>query len=346
MNGWDITFDDSAWERQWSDLQPGTTLSAAHFLAVMEAAEDADVEYALELLQQRDILLDISQLPADQFSGEAALRLRREHELCRSGSLWNSLEESDPLLIYYQELQALPVCSDLDALAERYLAGDGNALQDMANALLPQVAQEAAELTGYGVLLLDLIQEGSLGLWQAVSNYAGGDVMQLSGRAIRSSMTRLITLQARQNGVGQKLRQALEDYRSADEQLLAELGRNPTEEELAERLHLNPEETRAVAKMLENARKLHSAVQEPDEEEEKREENMAVEDTAYFQARQRILELLSQLSQQESRLLTLRYGLEGGLPLSAEDTAKRLGLTPEEVVLREAAALAKLRNNS
>ena len=59
-----------------------------------------------------------------------------------------------------------------------------------------------------------------------------------------------------------------------------------------------------------------------------------------------ILELLSQLPQQESRLLTLRYGLEGGLPLSAEDTAKRLGLTPEEVVLREAAALAKLRNNS
>ena len=345
MNQWDFSFDVPAWEREWSKLPEGATLSAAGFLATMEAEPEEAVEDALELLRSRDILLDVSSLPAEEFKGEAALRLRREHELCQSGTLWSALEESDPLLIYYRELQALPVCSDLDALAEKFLAGDGNALQDMANAMLPYVAQEAIGLTGHGVLLLDLIQEGGLGLWQAVSDYDGGDIMERSIRAIRRSMAELITLQARQNGVGQKLRQALEDYRAVDEGLLAELGRNPTEEELAQRLHISPEETRAVAKMLENARKLSSAVQEPDEEEEQREENMAVEDTAYFQARQRILDLLSLLSEEDGRLLQLRYGLEGGLPLSAEETGKRLGLTPEEVVAREAAALSKLRNN-
>ena len=78
-------------------------------------------------------------------------------------------------------------------------------------------------------------------------------------------------------------------------------------------------------------------------EEEAAEENQAVEDTAYFQMRQRIADLLSELSEEDAKLITLRYGLEGGLPLNPQETGKRLGLTPDEVVAREAAALAKLR---
>ena len=70
-----------------------------------------------------------------------------------------------------------------------------------------------------------------------------------------------------------------------------------------------------------------------------------MEDTAYFQMRQRIAELLSSLSEEDAKLLTLRFGLEGGLPLSPADTGRKLGLTAEEVVQREAAALMKLRTN-
>ena len=69
-----------------------------------------------------------------------------------------------------------------------------------------------------------------------------------------------------------------------------------------------------------------------------------MEDTAYFQMRVRITELLSTLSQEDAKLLTLRFGLEGGLPLSPEETGRKLGLTAQEVVQREANALAKLRN--
>ena len=79
-------------------------------------------------------------------------------------------------------------------------------------------------------------------------------------------------------------------------------------------------------------------------EEEKEAEEQAVEDTALFQMRQRIADLLSGLEETDQKLLSLRFGLEGGKPLSPEDTGNRLGLTPEEVVEREAAALAKLRN--
>jgi len=105
------------------------------------------------------------------------------------------------------------------------------------------------------------------------------------------------------------------------------------------------EETAAVSKMLEDARILALAKKPPvDEEEEKEAQEQAVEDTALFQMRQRISELLSGLSEEDQELLTLRFGLEGGKPLSPEETGRRLGLTSEEVVAREAAALTKLRN--
>ena len=153
-----------------------------------------------------------------------------------------------------------------------------------------------------------------------------------------------MTLQARQSGVGQKMRTALEDYRAVDERLLSDLGRNPTLEEIALELHMSVEETAAVKKMLDDARILARAKKPPvDEEEEKEAQEQAVEDTALFQMRQRISDLLSGLNPQDQKLLSLRFGLEGGRPMSPEEAGSLLGLTPEEVVAREAAALAKLR---
>ena len=158
-------------------------------------------------------------------------------------------------------------------------------------------------------------------------------------------MAKAVTLQARQSGVGQKMRTALEDYRAVDERLLGELGRNATLEEIAEELHMSQEEAEAVRKMLEDARIL-ARVKQParDEEEEKEAQEQSVEDTALFQSRQRILDLLSGLSEEDQLLLSLRFGLEGGKPLTPEEAGRRLNLTAEEVVAREAAALAKLRN--
>ena len=152
-----------------------------------------------------------------------------------------------------------------------------------------------------------------------------------------------MTLQARSGGVGQKMRTALEDYRAVDERLLSDLGRNPTLEEIALELHMTPEAALTVKNMLENARLIASAKKPVQPEEEEQEEEQAVEDTALFQMRQRISDLLSGLDAEDAKLLNLRFGLEGGKPLTPEETGRRLGLTPQEVVAREGAALAKLR---
>ena len=108
---------------------------------------------------------------------------------------------------------------------------------------------------------------------------------------------------------------------------------------------MRPEEAATVKDMLDNARTLAQATKPEEPEEDQEAEEQAVEDTAYFQMRQRISDLLSGLEETDVKLLTLRFGLEGGKPLSPEETGRQLGLTPEEVVAREGAALAKLRKS-
>ena len=103
------------------------------------------------------------------------------------------------------------------------------------------------------------------------------------------------------------------------------------------------DETESVRSMLENARLLQQAHPSPEDEETPEEAEQAVENTAAFQMHQRIADLLSSLEPEEARLLTLRFGLEGGKPMTPQETGRILGLTPDEVVAREAAALAKLR---
>ena len=140
------------------------------------------------------------------------------------------------------------------------------------------------------------------------------------------------------------MRKALEDYRAADKALLTQLGRNPTLEEIALEMGVSPEEAEVYAEMLRTASLLEKAKKPPQEPQP--EDEQAVEDTAYFQSRQRIMEMLSTLTEQEAKLVSLRYGLEGGLPLSPEAVGEKLGLTAEDVVNMEAAALRKLRQDS
>ena len=342
MNNMEFTFESTPWEEALSGLSQGSSLSAVRFLTLMEDRSEEDLEDALQDLENLRITLDITDLPAAAAGGDLAVRLRREEQLVREGTLLTELEEGDPLRLYLEELASIPACGDEDVLAMEALDGNENARNMLTNLSLSRVIELAQTLVGRGVLLLDLIQEGSLGLWQGILNYAGGAFGEERDWWIRQYMAREITLQARSSGVGQKMRQAAEDYRAVDERLLTELGRNPSTQELAEAMHMSVEEVQAVRKLLENARVIQKAHEIP-QTEETPEDSQAVEDTAYFQSRQRVNEMLSGLSPEEAKILILRFGLEGGLPLSPEDAGRKLGLTPEEVVAREAAALAKLR---
>jgi RNA polymerase primary sigma factor len=271
--------------------------------------------------------------------------LQLEERLVKTGQLPGGLDQNDPLRLYLEEIAGIPAAGDLAVLAEQLAQGNDTVITSLVNLMLSRVVETAKEYMGRGVYLLDLIQEASLGLWQGIQDYTGGDFEEHCMWWIRQFLAGAVTLQARSAGIGQKLRQAAEDYRAVDEKLLAELGRNPTTEEIAEGLHMSPEETEVVAEMLESAR-LSQRVRQPEPEQLPQEEDQAVEDTAYFRMRQRIEELLSDLSEEDARLLSLRYGLEGGLPMDAVQVAAQLGLTPQEVNNREAAALAKLRSNN
>ena len=342
MNDLEFTFEQSPWEAFLRTKGMGDTISAANLLAMLEGEEEQVVEDAIADLETGCMILDISDLPRPGAIGEAAVRLRQEMQFVKGDRNPASLGENDPLGLYLEELAQLPAFGDEDALAKKCAKGDTKAMEQLTNLGLSRVVELAAEHVGYGVLLLDLIQEGSLGLWQAVQNYRYGDYGAHRDRWIRFYMAKVVTMQARSGGVGQKMRTALEDYRAVDERLLAELGRNPTLDEIAVELHMKPEEAETVRKMLDDARML-AQVRKP-EEEEPQEEEQAVEDTALFQMRQRISDLLSGLSKEDAKLLTLRFGWEGGKPLSPEDTGRMLGITASEVVAREGAALAKLRN--
>ena len=338
----DISFGDSPWETWMDRKRYGDSLSAAQLLTFLEEETEEGVEDAFAALEDRGLKLDITTLPSRQFVGQAALRLRQEEQMAKENMALKDLGPNDPLRLYLEEIESLPPVQETEELLRKAADGDEKAQESLTGAGLRRVAEIAKEFTGYGVLLMDLIQEGSMGLWKVVSGFSGGDYPSVRDDAIRQAMARAVTLQARENGVGRKMRQALEDYRAVDQRLLAELGRNPTLEEIAQELHMTPEDTATVKRNLDDARILAQATA-PKEEAEPEEENQAVEDTAYFQMRQRITELLSVLPEEDASLLSLRFGLDKELPLSPEDTGKRMGLTPQEVVAREAAALARLR---
>ena len=339
----EYSFEQTPWEAFLSTRQAGDTVFAGKMLALLEGEGGDALEDALQSLEEGGMNLSVADLPRPTITGEAGLRLRREEELVKAGLSPRKLEEGDPLRLYLEDLAGLPACGDERLLAERCAAGDESAREPLTNLGLSRVIELAGEYTGFGVLLLDLIQEGSLGLWEAVQSYSGGDYPALRDRLIRFYLAKAVTVSAWDAGVGQKIWQAMEDYRAVDQRLLAELGRNPALEEIAEQLHMSPETTRTVKKMLDDAsarERTTRGTEDPSEEADQPAEN-----TALFQMRQRIQELLSVLGEEDGRLLTLRFGLEGGLPLSPEETGERLGLTPEEVLAREAAALASLRNS-
>ena len=338
MNDLEFSFEPDPWETFRMSLTMGDTVSASQILTLLEGEDGQALEDALQELETACVKLDVSDLPKNGGTGDTAVRLKQEAQLVQEGLDPKALEPNDPLRLYLEEVAAVPVCGD-----EQLLAQKGDAAEKLTNLGLSRVIELAQEYVGYGVLLMDLIQEGSLGLWQAIGCYREGEYAAHRDRWIRFYLARAVILQAHSSGIGQKMRRAMEDYRQVDERLLGELGRNPTIEEIADELHMNLEEARTVRKMMDNARMLDKAVR-PEDEEEEPEAEQAVEDTALFQMRQRIGDLLSGLDETDAKLLSLRFGLEGGKPVSPEETGRLLGMTAQEVVAREAEALAKLRN--
>lgn len=339
----EFVFELSDWELALQKRKPGDRIGAGFLLSMLESEEE--VRAALDALAEKGVALDIGDLPKASQTGQSAERLAMEAELVKLENWQNSLEENDPLSLYLQELALIPTAEDPRILAAELAQGNKEVMPRLADAMLSRVVAECKEFAGHGVLLSDLVQEGSLGLWQGIGCYAGGDIEAHCRWWIRQGMAGAVLLQASQSGLGQKLRSSLEDYRDTDERLLVELGRNPTVEEIARHLHITVDEASRLEEQYSAARSMARAKAPEKPAEEEPEQDQAVEDTAYFAMRQRIGELLEQLSPEDARLLTLRYGLDGQPPMKPQQVAVKLGITADEAVKREGQALTLLRNS-
>ena len=339
----DFVFEQAPWEAYLRSCKYGSVISGWNLISMLEDEEDNAVEDAFSILTVKKLQLDLSGLPQMSAGSNTAQRLQQEREYVTGGLKTALMEETDPLRLYLEEIAAAPACGDEKLLAEQLSSGDQRAAQRLTELGLSRVVEIAAEYAGQAVLLLDLIQEGNIGLWEAISGYRGGDYAAQRDEAIRSSVLKAIVLQARSNGISQKMKKALQDYRAADQHLLTKLGRNPGIEEIAQEMHISLEQAQTIEKTMADILLLQKAEKLAAPKEETAEDELPVEDTAYFQMRQRISEMLSVLDEQEARILTMRFGLEKGLPMSAEEVAKALGITTAAVTACETAALSKLR---
>ena len=339
----DFVFEQAPWEAYLRSCKNGSVISGWNLISMLEDEEDNAVEDAFSILTVKKLQLDLSGLPQMSAGSNTAQRLQQEREYVNGGLKTALMEETDPLRLYLEEIAAAPACGDEKLLAEQLSSGDQRAAQRLTELGLSRVVEIAAEYAGQAVLLLDLIQEGNIGLWEAISGYRGGDYAAQRDEAIRSSVLKAIVLQARSNGISQKMKKALQDYRAADQHLLTKLGRNPGLEEIAQEMHISLEQAQTIEKTMADILLLQKAEKLAAPKEETAEDELPVEDTAYFQMRQRISEMLSVLDEQETRILTMRFGLEKGLPMSAEEVAKALGITTAAVTACETAALSKLR---
>lgn len=341
----EFLFDQSPWEAYLNSYKAGSTVPAWNLLSMLENEDDEAVEDAFSILADRNLTLDTTTLPQLEMSGQTAQRLKQEAEYVQGGLRTSGMDENDPLRLYLEEIAGTPAFGDDRLLAQQLLSGDEKAAERLANLGLSRVIEIACEQAGKMVLLMDLIQEGNIGLWEAIQSYTGGDYAAHRDRLIRNALCKAMVLQARSSGISQKMRQSLQRYQSADEALLAELGRNPTLEEIAARMNISLEQAQTIQKTMADILLLQQAEKLVQPKEETAEDELAVEDTAYFQMRQRISDLLSQLDDKDAQILTMRFGLGKGLPMSAEEVGRALGLTVGEVSKREAAALAKLRTD-
>ncbi len=341
----EFTFDDvaSPWELAAARLKKGDVLNAVRFLGLVRSSEEVSSEDAAMELEAMGVMLDVSELPKLEGNSDTAARLRLESQLLEQGGWSETLDDKDPLRLFVEELAYLEPVDDGAELAAQGACGDQKALQKLTDGYLNTVFACAREYADRGVLLMDLIQEGSLGLWQAALSYESGPFRPHALWWIRQAMARAVTLQAEADGVGDHLAGQIDRYQKADKSLLSQLGRNPTDQELAVELGLTLEETVSLGKMLREIRKMAELKKENSPPEEDPEDEMPIEDTAYYQTRERVSDLMSGLTERETMVLNLRYGLNGKAPMTAQEVAAKLNITAADVTALEAAALVKMR---
>lgn len=267
-----------------------------------------------------------------------------------------SAKVNDPVRMYLKEIGVVPLLTNEEEkeLALAVEAGDIEAKQRLAEANLRLVVSIAKRYVGRGMQFLDLIQEGNMGLMKAVDKFDYSKGFKFSTYAtwwIRQAITRAIADQARTIRIPVHMVETINKLVREQRNLLQELGKEPTPEQIAERMDMTPDKVREILKIAQEPVSLETPIGEEDDShlgdfiEDEVIEN-PVEYTTRIVLREQLDEVLDTLTDREENVLRLRFGLDDGKMRTLEDVGKVFNVTRERIRQIEAKALRKLRHPS
>ena len=260
----------------------------------------------------------------------------------------------DPVRMYLKEIGRVPLLTAAEevALAKRIEQGDEEAKKRLAEANLRLVVSIAKRYVGRGMLFLDLIQEGNLGLIKAVEKFDYRKGYKFSTYAtwwIRQAITRAIADQARTIRIPVHMVETINKLIRVQRQLLQELGREPVPEEIAQRMGITVERVREIQKVAQEPVSLETPIGEEEDSHlgdfiEDEEAPAPAEAAGYQLLKEQLEEVLDTLTNREEKVLRLRFGLADGRARTLEEVGQVFGVTRERIRQIEAKALRKLRH--
>ncbi len=261
---------------------------------------------------------------------------------------------NDPVRMYLKEIGKIPLLTSEEeiALAKRMEQGDETAKRRLAEANLRLVVSIAKKYVGRGMLFLDLIQEGNLGLIKAVEKFDYRKGYKFSTYAtwwIRQAITRAIADQARTIRIPVHMVETINKLIRVSRQLVQELGREPVPEEIAREMNISEERVREILKIAQEPVSLETPIGEEDDSHlgdfiEDQEVQAPAEAAAFELLREQLEDVLDTLTPREQKVLRLRFGLDDGRSRTLEEVGQVFGVTRERIRQIEAKALRKLRH--
>ncbi len=262
----------------------------------------------------------------------------------------------DPVRMYLKEIGKIPLLTPEreSELAERISLGDKQAKDELIEANLRLVVSIAKRHVGKGMYFLDLIQEGNLGLIKAVEKFDHSKGYKFSTYAtwwIRQAITRAIADQARTIRIPVHMVETIHKVSRTTRQLLQELGREPTTDEVAEALGMTAEKVREIMKIAQDPVSLETPIGEEEDSHlgdfvEDNDSPAPSDSASYSLLREQLCNILHTLTPREEQVIKLRFGLEDGRPRTLEEVGKKFEITRERIRQIEAKALRKLRHPS
>nr|WP_321003477.1 RNA polymerase sigma factor RpoD [Eisenbergiella porci] len=327
------------------------------YFADLQLNED-QFDKLLELLEQSNV--DVLRITEDDDDiPDEEIILSEEEEVDMESidlSVPDGISIEDPVRMYLKEIGKVPLLSaeeEID-LAQRMEVGDEESKKRLAEANLRLVVSIAKRYVGRGMLFLDLIQEGNLGLIKAVEKFDYTKGYKFSTYAtwwIRQAITRAIADQARTIRIPVHMVETINKLIRVSRQLLQELGREPTPEEIAEEMSMPVERVREILKISQEPVSLETPIGEEEDShlgDFIQDDNVPVpaDAAAFSLLKEQLNEVLGTLTEREQKVLRLRFGLDDGRARTLEEVGKEFNVTRERIRQIEAKALRKLRHPS